>query len=245
MPGVPTGSDGLGARSPVGRLLARSGREFVPLRRSFVGRREGPGDPRPPLARFVTGRREHALDLLLLAHALASAPPWDVTEYAETWARALVIGSPDTYAPVISENWSWIESEGLVTSERRNRRRVITLLIEDGTTDPYQRPTRDFFKLPHAYWTAGWQKELDLPAKALLLIALSRGTQFLLPARQGADWYGISHDTIKRGLRTLKDHDLLEVSRKRKPAVNSPTGFKIEHRYTMRPLGPPAAPLAD
>src|SRR4051812_9036810 len=85
-------------------LLERNQRRrFAPLSRAFVQRRAKPAGP-GPLAAFVGARREHALDLYLLLHAVASAPPWDVSEYLPVWARALGISTPRSAGPVVSEN---------------------------------------------------------------------------------------------------------------------------------------------
>jgi hypothetical protein len=62
-------------REAVEALLERSGREFVPVRRSFVQDRAPGGGPSPPAA-FVTGRRRRALDCVSAA-ARAGAPDPD------------------------------------------------------------------------------------------------------------------------------------------------------------------------
>src|SRR3712207_4158741 len=92
-------------------LLARSRRGFLPLRRALVQSRteeRGAG----PLAAFL--KREHALDLYLLLHAITSRAPWDVALPARVWARLL--GLPETNSSVasISRQWSWLEDQGLV-----------------------------------------------------------------------------------------------------------------------------------
>ena len=226
----------VGAQTTVEVLLGRTTRrDFVPLSRSFVQRRDVGGGA-GPLAMFVRSRRRNALDLYLLAHATASAPPWDVTEYAGVWARALGIGATTGAGVVVSTNWTWLEGQRLVRSERKGGLRRIFLLNDNGSGDPYERPTTDFFKLPHAYWTFGWQQALDLPAKAVLLIALSLKEGFLLPTAHGATWYGLSLDTVKRGLRRLRNTGLLEVREVRKQAPRSPTGFTLERRYRLRDL---------
>lgn len=72
-------------------------------------------------------------------------------------------------------------------------------------------PSEQYFKLPFAYWTAdeAWHWRLTLPAKATLLIALSLKPPFVLPAERAGDWYGISPDTVDRGLRELRGYGLL------------------------------------
>ena len=222
----------------LGRVQRRS---VTPLRRSFVQPR-GDETAQAPLARLVHGRRELALDLYLLAHALAVSPPWDVSEYAAVWARALGVTQHSGARSLVSNNWTWLETQRLIRTERTGAKRRVTLLDDGGTGGGYESPVRDLFGLPHAYWTFGWQSALDLPAKAVLLIGLSLGPDFLLPSRQGATWYGISGDSIKRGLRNLTAAGLLDVKTRRKSAPRSPTGFTFERRYTIRPLETPGTP---
>ncbi len=39
-----------------------------------------------------------------------------------------------------------------------------------------------FLRLPHAFWRDGWHERLNLPATAMLLVALHEKTNFELPA---------------------------------------------------------------
>lgn len=216
-------------------LLGRSRRrDFVPISRSFLQDRNHrhPG----PLAAFIRARRENALDLYLLAHALASAPPWDVAEYSLVWARALGISTPRSGAAVISDNWRWLEGQRLIRSERQGRQRRISLLAEDGSGRAYARPRSDFFKFPHSYWTFEWHVTLNLPAKAVLLIAHSLGDTFILPLDKVPNWYGLSADTAKRGTRALCEVGLLSYERRRKRAPRAPLGFTYERIYRLGSL---------
>ena len=110
-------------------------------------------------------------------------------------------------------------------------------MFEDGSGRPYRHPgpEGDYFKLPYAYWEGLYPGRLSLPAKALLLIALSLGPDFWLPHERGARWYGLSRDTVSRGLATLLRLGLLEVRHERKKAPLSPQGFTEERRYALRP----------
>lgn len=222
----------------VERLLARRGgrREFVPLRRTFVqARAEGGGAA--PLAAFVAGRQRRSLDLYLLIHALASTEPWDVAPGWRTWAAAL--GMPETSASQvsISKALRWLERTRLIRSERDGTRRRSYLLDESGSGAGYRHPARtdrpDYFKLPYAYWRHGWHERLSLPATSVLLIALSLGRTFVLPLDSGARWYGISRDTLRRGLRELTREGVLTFSSRLKQAPRSPTGKAEERRYAL------------
>jgi hypothetical protein len=144
--------------------------------------------------------------------------------------------------------WNWLEEQQLVQSARRGRLREIRFLREDGSGRPYRHPGKDeerrgdYFKLPYVYWHGSYPGRLGLPAKSLLLIALSLGDDFLLPHERGATWYGLSRDTVARGLSTLLRLGLLHVRLVEKKAPLSPKGVTLERRYTLRPPFGPAGP---
>jgi len=95
-------------------------------------------------------------------------------------------------------------------------------------------PSGDYFKLPHAYWLDGYSAKLDLAGTAVLLIALSLAPEFMLPHEHAGRWYGLSRDTIRRGLRELQANELLSVKTTRRRAALSPTGTAEHRRYTLR-----------
>jgi hypothetical protein len=234
-------------RAAIEALLQRSGRESVPIRRSFTQVRARGGGA-GPLAAFVRERRRRALDLYLLLHAAASAPPYDVTLASSVWGRLLGL-SGSSVGSVISRQWTWLERQQLVGTQRMNRLRTVTLLREDGTGAPYSHPgaateTRpaegDYFSLPYAYWHAGLQDRIDLPTKAVLLIALSRpDDDFILPVEHASRWYGMSTDSLRSGLRRLQLLGFLDMRFRHEPAPLSPQGYRTERRYTLRPpFGP-------
>jgi hypothetical protein len=223
-------------------LLERSGRDAVPIRRAFTQVRVRGGGA-GPLAAFVRQRRRRALDLYLLVHAAASARPYDVTLEAAVWARMLGLGR--NAGSVISRQWTWLEKQQLVASSRVDRARSIVLLREDGSGAPYSHPgvaagsqaaEGDYFSLPYAYWRAGLQDRIDLPTKAVLLIALSRpGPEFILPHEHASKWYGLSVDSLRHGLRQLQLLAFLARRDIHQPAPLSPSGFRVERRYRLRP----------
>lgn len=238
----------VGQSETIGALLERSGRDYVPVRRSFVQRRSRGGGA-GPLAGFVRNRRGRALDLYLLAHAVASAPPYDVALPAAVWGRALGLTSQSSAAALVSKSWAWLEHQRLIDSRREGRVKRVTLLYEDASGRPYKHPgeqgTEDrghYFKLPHAYWRGNFHNRIGLPAKAVLLIALSLRDDFILPTERGADWYGLSRDTVRRGLRDLRLIGLLDRRELRKEAPLTASGYTLERRYTLRP--PFRQPLA-
>jgi hypothetical protein len=230
----------------IAALLARAGRDGVPIRRSFTQLRTRGGGA-GPLAAFLSGRRRRALDLYLLAHAICSAPPWDVTLASIVWGRLLGL-SGGGLASVITRQWNWLEERQLIETSRRDRMRSITLLREDGSGRSYTHPGQsnadqaaegDYFTLPHAYWRMGLQDQIDLPTKIVLIIALSRPDGFILPLEQAPKWYGISQDSARAGLRQLQVRGLLDVKYVHSRAPLSATMVRTERHYTLRPpFGP-------
>ncbi len=77
-------------------------------------------------------------------------------------------------------------------------------------------------------------KTLYLPAKVMLLIALSRPDGFPLPYDRAPTWYGISSDSAEEGLRELRDTALLAVQRDWVKAPRSETGWTAVLMYTLQ-----------
>jgi hypothetical protein len=114
----------------------------------------------------------------------------------------------------------------------------VTLLREDGSGQAYTRPGKGnpdrFLRLQHSYWRDGWYDRLDLPATAMLLVALHEKHNFELPTERVPDWYGWSADTAERGLATLEQLGLLTHTTRLKKAPLSPTGLTKVNRYLLR-----------
>jgi hypothetical protein len=222
-------------------LLDRSKRKTraVPIRRTFL--QQGPqGKPRPgPLAPLVRLGADRALDLFLVVHAVASAPPHQVTEYSNHWGRVIGIEDEANARTAVSRAWRRLESMKLIARERGKLGRTkVTLLEEDGSGEPYETPKTDYFRLPYEYWTGEQQlyKTLSLPAKAVLLVSLSfTASEFPLPHDRAAGWYGISADTIGRGLKRLQDVGVVEHTRTQLiKNLKSKTGYMPRHLYSLR-----------
>lgn len=95
------------------------------------------------------------------------------------------------------------------------------------------RPEDWWLQLPHAYWLEGHYKTLSLPAKVMLIIALSRPDGFPMPPRQTPRWYGVSSDSTEEGLRELRAAGLLDVEKTWVKAPKSPTGWTERPLYTL------------
>lgn len=221
-------------------LLTRSKRrgQAVPIRRAFV-QQGSQRQPTPgPLAGLVKNRDERALDLYLLLHAVASAPPWDVAEAAPVWGRTLGLIKPGNAGSAVSKTWKRLEARHLIARSRSGRGVNVTLLHEDGSGNPYTHPgLRDpYLKLSYSYWTApeAWHQKLTLAAKAMILIALSLPQEFILPLEKASDWYGISADTAHRGVQQLKSCGLLAVRKEFKKAPLSPLGYTEQSVYALQ-----------
>lgn len=215
-------------------LLDRSLRTNVPIRRTFL---QLPDKTPGPLASFVTGRRALALDLWLLLHAGASGGDWDVRQPAMSWARMLDMPQTTASETTISRNWTWLEQQRLVRTERDHRVRNVFLLTEDGSGQEFSRATgkdRGFFKLPYAYFTERVHNELRLAGKAALLIALAQAPTFTLPAERAGPWYGISPDTLQRGIDELRDRGYVKVWSRSKKAPRSRYGYTRENHYALQ-----------
>jgi hypothetical protein len=231
-------AEGNGTPVAVALLTQRGGRRnFVPLARGFLQSRVPGGGP-GPLSWFVSAHRHRALQLYLFAHALASVEPFDVALTAKTWGAAL--GLPDTPSTrvSISQSWSWLEHQQLLRTARDGRLRRIWLLDDTGSGAAYshgETPVgkQDYFKLPHAFWLEAWHERLDLPATAVLLIALSLRQAFGLPYERAGEWYGLSRDTVRRGIAELRSHGLLTMRMTWRATLRSPTGATEERRYTL------------
>lgn len=126
-----------------------------------------------------------------------------------------------------------------MTRSKHGRLANITLLKEDGSGEPYVLPATagdPYLQVPVAYWRDEneWCKKLKLPAKAMLLVALSLRPPFVLPVEKAPAWYGISADTAQRGLASLQKHEFLKVARTPKRAPLAPKGFTYDSRYTLQ-----------
>lgn len=227
-------------QSTVAAIADRSNRSFIPIRRQFVQIDKGPG----PLATFVTNNDERGLDLYMMVLTACSHEPYDVALPAAVWGRALGLNPfQQRVTAAISKVWSRLEERRLIERGRSGRWAQVTLLREDGSGDTYTRPdgrsvADRFFKVDHRYWHDRWFERLDLPGKAMLLIALSLGPGFYLPQERGPEWYGVSADTVGRGFAELEDMGLITYVKRFKEAPLSPVGYTEERRWTLQaPFG--------
>ena len=117
---------------------------------------------------------------------------------------------------------------------------LIHLLDESGSGTPYSHPSRTgerYFTLPHEYWFFGFDRRFDLAAKAVLVLARSlRPSDFTLPLANALPWYGISAQTLRRGMRQLIDAGVVRYTSTVVPAPKAPNGTTTRRSYTL--IGP-------
>lgn len=225
------------ANETVTKVLRKAQRRRgVPVRRAFVQRgRAGEG----PLAGFIRRHDARALDLYLLAVAVASHEPWMVTLHSAVLSRALGWGDGKAGQVAVSRAFARLERRGLIRRARRTRHTAITILCEDGTGTEYTRPTGStsadyYLQIPLQYWTADWYRRLTLVGKLALLIGLARNGPFSLPAERAPEWYGVSADTVERGLIELRRNGLLGRRRIWTKEPLSPKGWVWEYQYRLK-----------
>lgn len=236
-------------------LLVRSKRPFAPIYKGFVQnpnkkatKREG------PLAQFIRNGDLRGLRAFLFLHAIISSGDgqngWSTTLPRAVWARVFdttKAADKSSASTAATKVLTRLATRQLIARERSGRARqvTVTLLRPDGSGDPYTRPdgTSDrFLKLSNEFWTDHWYEQLDLPATAMLLVALHEKPGFELPTEWMPAWYGFSADTAERGLKSLHDLGLLNVQKRVKKAPLSPTGATQVNIYTL--VGPFAVAAA-
>lgn len=217
-------------------LLGGQTRYGPPIRHTFLqefGNERSPG----PLHKFVEERRLFALQLLLLLHCLPLRAPWSTAHPAGVWARALGKTGPGGEGAV-SRNWRWLAEQNLVCTEPFARKVRVYLLNEDGSGEKYTR-SKSFFYFPRAFFLEGWHERLGMRATVVLLVALSRTRKspnapwFELRTELQAKWYGVSPDTLQRGVDELQDAGLLQVHTRRVRDNRARYGIRLVNEYML------------
>ncbi|UOD83342.1 hypothetical protein [Paenarthrobacter ureafaciens] len=224
-------------------MLAQSRRTVgVQIRRDFVQTGTQSKPVPGALGKLVNTHNERALDLYLLQRLCAVTDPWDVKKPSKIWARALGLstaGSNPNYASdTVSKLWGKLVDLDLIERTRESRMAKITTLHENAKGGPYTkpRPGKDsYFNLPLEYWSEDWYRKLSFAAKATLLITSSLQPQFYLPQEFGPKWYGVSADTLNKGLGELQAADLLDYGHFPREDWGTVSVTVMERRYTLQP----------
>ncbi len=218
-------------------LLERSGREALPLAKLFVQHRDPQGNALPgPLSWFVRNHHHRALLQYLLLHAIAAGGDYSVAQNAKIWVRALRLKQGKNARAAVSRNWRWLAERKLIQRGRSGRQSKLTLLYDDGSGDPYQHPAERkdrYLQLPYAFWREEWDRQLDLPSLAVLLIALNEPPEFKLVQERVPDWYGISISTFQKGVQGLVRADLLQRHWEEEPRPLAPDGYVRVNVYRL------------
>ena len=254
------GADALAAAAD---LAGRNHSRTAQIRASFMLR------PTPekasPLGRMLRGGRggQVRLKLYLSLMWLAAAPPHDAAYPSRAWATLLGLKDPAGLgARRVNDALKWLEENKFLTIEQRpglpNR---VTLLMEDGSGQPYSVPGEHmkrlsaagrarvgdvdfdrhrYVQLPPEFWTNGWMATLSAPAVAMYLILLNEkgasaaSTGLWLSPKVAGERYGLSSDTRTSGFDELRRARLIDL---RRQAVSSRVFDVVRYRnvHTLQP----------
>jgi hypothetical protein len=233
-------------------ILRRSIRANVPLRKTFVQAPRTAASRHGPLKEFVTGRDLRGLKayLLIVAACSSGTDGWTTKHDSAVWARMMDIDRTATEQAARTGAWRALrrlQERNLITCARSGTMITVTLLREDGSGDPYERPlgrTEEdlYLQIPATFWTKGYDEMTDLPSLALLLVVLREKNWSKFPAEKAPEWYGWSADTHERGLKKLLGLGLVERRPEFTKAPLAPSGFTMAYQYQraaiMRPRKP-------
>lgn len=237
-------------------LLERAIRSTVPIRRVFVQWPPGHKPRHGPLKSFVSSGDLRALRAYLItvaANSQENSDGWTTELDSLVWARLfdthVYTGTPQGARTAAWRTLERLEDRGLVQLSRaRGSRKIsVTLLREDGSGKSYTRPGRHdndaYLRLPTAFWTKGFDSEVGLPGLAMLLAVAAEQPWSSFPAERMEEWYGWSADTTLRGLKRLRELELVERREKYKVAPLTPVGSTLVYQYRlvrwMRPRAQP------
>lgn len=225
-------------------LLADARRGYAPLRKVFVQQPNVSASRPSILGDMVRAKQETALRLFLLT--LALQPLDGLTLSPQRWAGMLSAGHKPCSQPQLARAVVQLEQRNLVERAGTTRRLGLTPKLEDGSGDPYTRPTargasvgKGFFVVPHDFWTTGLVDQLKLPGLAMFLICLHDThlhPSFKVALAKTPQWYGVSERTAERGYNELASLQLLRTKPQKVADRNAPTGVRID---TWRALHDP------
>ncbi|WP_092978087.1 hypothetical protein [Actinopolyspora lacussalsi] len=244
------------------KLLERNKRPAVPLRHTFVQRPSEETPRHGPLCEFVRNGDLRGLRAYLVVVAASGGERaedgWTTELDSMVWARLFDTDQhtgPRGARAAAQRILDRLQDRGLIhraRSARGSRQIAVTLLREDGSGKPYDRPdggdTADrFLRLPVVFWNERFDARLSLPAMTMLLVLLKERRWSAFPPDKMPDWYGISADTTQRGLKELNELGLVERRTRYKEAPLTPTGTTMLHQYAllgeMRPPKPGKRPI--
>ncbi|MEV0115636.1 hypothetical protein AB0H77_20710 [Streptomyces sp. NPDC050844] len=233
-------------------VLTRSVRANVPLRKTFVQANAGSDSRSGPLKDFVTGRDLRGLKAYLLIVAACSNGDngWSTTHDSAVWARMMDIHESADGQSARTGAWRALlrlHERKLVDCRRNGTMITATLMREDGSGRPYDRPDgkteeNRYLQIPAAFWTTGCDERLDLPGLALFLVVAREKNWSAFPAEKAPEWYGWSADTHERGLKKLVSLELVERREYFIKAPFAPLGFTKTYQYKRTAIVQPRKP---
>lgn len=236
-------------------LLRGQARGYTQVRNLLVQipEKDEAGSRASVLARAVTDRRRRELLLYLLL--LGS---WPVVDYhqermepearraplpSNVWIRALTEpGRPAMKPSALSTAWSNLTGMRLVERKRKKRATWVSPCREDGTGQPYRKPTGGggresyYFILPDEFWHSGLFAKLTLPGLAMFLLFLketSDAREFQITTEHIEAWYGISRRSAQNGIDDLEAHGILFKRYERVSEPLSAVGFTDRIHYRL------------
>jgi len=226
-------------------IIRASGRGYVVLRQNFVQLDDSHANRASVLGSMVSDRKHRALVLYLLLLTI-----WPHLESLETpltsrvWRRALTTTKGPLWSRAdLSKTWTQLEDElNLITRSREGRLQRIKPLMEVGGK-PYVKPSGEkknwseaYSTLPAEFWLDEWFAKLSLAELAVLLIVAKETTrtdEMWVTESKVAKWYGISPNTLRKGVHGLQGHGLLKVRPEHIRAPLSPSGYTTRHYYSL------------
>lgn len=239
------------------RQAARRAHNRAQVRLRFVAR-VIPDNPAPPLAHMLRGGRGGQVRLKLFLSFLwmqTRDQGVPLAYPAQVWAQLLDLDQPETAgARRIHQAIACLERNRFITVEARSGHpNRVTLLSEAGNGENYVAPgaaasalkerpeglAHRYIQIPSTFWTSGYLASLTGAGVALFLVLLAQRdvrspiddptpiwfSPSVLKAR-----YALSDDTRAKGIRDLREHKLVKVTRQ----VVNPDDFDLEQTGSQR-----------
>lgn len=234
------------AADNLSRRLSKFGNlRNCPIRREFF---EGDGGPAP----FVRVLGNSDVRFPLYVSLLWASPGGDHDTAFSAGNWAMLLGLSDfarTGKRRIHRAISELADLGFVHVDRNGSRPVrVTLLREDGSGEPYSKPSKSakageysYINVPSDWWMNGWIARAS--AKAFAMWTFIRHfdknahEQWVWLPQSATTRQGLSPDRRQRGIRELGAIGLIETWRDQASYDFSNRGSKYKVKLIMEPLG--------